>query len=104
MKKPNLFVVGAPKCGTTSMHNYLGQHPEIFMSSPKELHYFSRDIDCFTGKIKELYNYLQLFDSAGNAKYIGESSPEYLYSEVASQQIKELCSDAKIIIMLRNPL
>ncbi|MDB9455964.1 sulfotransferase family protein [Dolichospermum circinale] len=103
MKKPNLFVVGAPKCGTTSMHNYLGQHPEIFMSSQKEPHYFSRDIDCFAGKIKEISNYLQLFDSAGNAKYIGESSPEYLYSEVAAQQIKEFCSDAKIIIMLRNP-
>lgn len=103
MKKPNLFIVGAPKCGTTSMHNYLGQHPEIFMSDPKELHYFSPDVDYFPQKIKGLSNYLQFFDSAGDAKYIGESSPEYLYSEVAAQQIKEFCSDAKIIIMLRNP-
>jgi hypothetical protein len=103
MKKPNLFIAGAPKCGTTSMHNYLSQHPEIFMSSRKETHYFSSDIDCFPGRVKELSNYLQLFESAGNAKYIGESSPEYLYSEVAAQQIKEFCSDVKIIIMLRNP-
>ena len=103
MKKPNLFVVGAPKCGTTSMHDYLGQHPEIFMSSRKELHYFSQDINSFPGKIKELSDYLRLFDSAGDAKYMGESSPEYLYSEVAAQQIKEFCSEAKIIIMLRNP-
>ena len=103
MKKPNLFVVGAPKCGTTSMHNYLGQHPEIFMCSLKETHYFSPDLDCFSGRIKEISDYLPLFDSAGHAKYIGESSPEYLYSEVAAKQIKEFCSDAKIIIMLRNP-
>ncbi len=102
MKKPNLFIVGAPKCGTTSMHKYLAQHPEIFMSSFKEPHYFSPDVNFFW-RLKELPEYLSLFESAGNAKYLGESSPGYIYSEVASQQIKAFSPDSKIIIMLRNP-
>ena len=103
MEKPNLFVVGAPKCGTTSIHDYLGQHPEIFMSPRKELHYFAQDISNLSGEMKTVTDYLQFFNSAGNAQYRGESSPEYLYSEVAFQKIKALCPDAKIIITLRNP-
>ena len=46
MKKPDFFIVGAPKCGTTAMDEYLRQHPDIFMSA-KELHFFGKDL-CFT--------------------------------------------------------
>ena len=102
MSKPNLFIVGAPKCGTTSMHKYLAQHPEIFLSSYKEPHYFSPDVNFFW-RFKELPKYLSLFESTGNVNYVGESSPGYIYSEVAPQQIKAFSPDAKIIIMLRNP-
>ena len=42
--KPNFFIIGAPKCGTTSLHNYLKSHSQITMSNPKEPHYFSKDI------------------------------------------------------------
>ena len=44
IKKPNLFIVGAPRCGTTSLYRYLGQHPDIFMSSEKELNFFASDL------------------------------------------------------------
>jgi len=102
MHKPNLFIVGVPKAGTTSMHNYLAQHPEIFMSPYKEPYYFASDLN-FSWRVKELHQYLSLFNFSGTPKYIGESSPGYMYSKVAAQQIKEFCPTAKIIVLLRNP-
>ncbi|RMF05201.1 hypothetical protein D6764_05260, partial [Candidatus Woesearchaeota archaeon] len=113
MKKPNLFIVGAPKCGTTSLHEYLSQHPEIFMCPVKEPHYLCSDLheqaDRFHGKkdsFKGIPNdreYLQLFKDAGDRKIIGESTPVYLYSSAAPRLIKKMSPDAKIIIMLREP-
>ncbi|MCH9035408.1 MAG: sulfotransferase [Planctomycetes bacterium] len=44
MNKPDFFIVGAPKCGTTSLYEYLRQHPEVFMSRIKEPHFFGRDL------------------------------------------------------------
>jgi len=44
-RKPNFFIVGAPKCGTTALHTYLGQHPDIFVSEPKEPNYFGSLIE-----------------------------------------------------------
>lgn len=109
MKKPNFFIVGAPKCGTTAMHHYLGQHPEIFVltSTPqsmesilggkKELHFFSFH-RC------TLEEYLDYFSEAQSEKRVGESSVSYLYSQKAASAIKEFCPSARIIIMLRNPV
>ena len=42
-RKPNLFLIGAPKCGTTSLASYLSDHPQIFVSDPKEPHFFNTD-------------------------------------------------------------
>ena len=44
MKKPNLFIVGAPKCGTTALSEYLRQHPNVFMTNPKEPNFFADDM------------------------------------------------------------
>lgn len=102
MPFPNLFIVGAPKCGTTSMHTYLGQHPDIFMCEPKEPYYFLTDMphkDRFNAKA-----YFALFKQAKNVKYAGESSVVYLYSRTAASKIHSFCSTARIIIMLRNPI
>ena len=52
--KPNFFIIGAPKCGTTSLHNYLKSHSQITMSNPKEPHYFSKDIK--NGGIRNMRN------------------------------------------------
>ncbi len=99
---PNLFIVGAPRCGTTSFHDYLGQHPDIFMCEPKEPYYFLTDMphrDRFDEKA-----YFALFADSGNVKYAGEASVWYLYSRAAADEIKRFCPSARIIIMLRNPI
>ena len=110
--KPNLFIVGQPKSGTTALHQFLGQHPEIYMSSIKEPHFFCSDFhlesDRAYGK-KRFYDfrsesaYLQLFNKAKNVKVAGESSTNYLYSHVAAEKIYNFNPDAKIIIILREP-
>ncbi len=103
--KPNFFIVGAPKCGTSSMYYYLKQHPDIFMSKLKEPHYFSMDLLSRTHdyRIKNINTYLKLFANVSNEKRIGEASASYLYSKVAAENIKEFNPNARIIIMLRNP-
>ncbi len=110
--KPNLFIVGQPKSGTTALHQFLGQHPEIFMSSIKEPHFFCSDFhlesDRFYGKrrffdFRSESAYLQLFARTDKAKIVGESSTNYLYSQVAAEKIHNFNADAKIIIILREP-
>jgi len=113
MKKPNFFIVGAPRSGTTALYHYLKQHPDIFMSDYTEPHYFCTDFhresDKFFNKkirfpIRTNQNYLRLFKNASNEKLIGEATPEYLYSKDAAKNIYHFNPYAKIIISLRNPV
>ncbi len=100
--KPNFFIVGAPKCGTTAMDDYLSVHPEIFMAT-KEQHFFGKDLGyTITRTNKEAYQ--KSFEGSGNKKIIGEASVWYLFSKTAASEIKEFSPDAKILIMLRNPV
>ncbi len=104
--RPNFFIVGAPKCGTTSLHEYLQRHPDIFMPFFKEPHFFGSDLEGsrfrqFRGKPDR---YLKLFRDARGEKRIGESSPWYLTSGRAAEEIHSYDPAAKIIIMLRNPI
>ena len=110
--KPNLFIVGQPKSGTTALHQFLGQHPEIYMSSIKEPHFFCADFhlesDRAYGKqrffdFRSESAYLELFNRAKDVKVAGESSTNYLYSQVAAEKIYNFNPDAKIIIILREP-
>lgn len=95
--------MGAPKCGTTSLYEYLRQHPEIFMSSVKEPHYFGSDLE--SGKfIREEEHYLSLFSSRRDERFAGEASVYYLYSEKAAAEIHTCSPASRIIIMLRNPV
>jgi hypothetical protein len=111
IKKPNFFLVGAPKCGTTAMAQYLAKHPNIFMPI-KELHFFGSDlnfsptVDKFSSPRdkREVKKYLSFFDPVTEEKMIGESSVWYLYSKTASSEIKAFSPQSKIIIMLRNPV
>ena len=105
MGRPNFFIVGAPKCGTTALHEYLKPHPEIFMSEHKEPHYFSTDLkgwrfDRFREHPKD---YFALFDGVKNEKRVGESSVWYLYSQCAAREIHNYDPKAQIIIMIREP-
>jgi len=110
MKKqilPNFFIVGAAKAGTTFLYHYLKQHPDIYMSAVKEPHFFA-DID-INEKIKRRYffkwdDYLKLFKGVTNEKNIGEASVSYLCYEEAAWNIRKVIPDAKIIIVLRNPV
>jgi hypothetical protein len=104
MRKPDFFIVGAPKCGTTAMDDYLRQHPEVFMAAAKEPHFFAPDLLTPHSRFKNEGDYLSLFSDAGDEKVLGESSVGYLYSNVAAARIKEFNPRAKIIIMLRNPV
>ena len=106
---PNLLIVGAAKCGTTSLHNYLKQHPDIFMSKQKEPHFLiNSDIgeDRIHKAITVLEDYEDMFKTNSIYKYKGESSVMYLaFPEFSIKNIKKyLDPDVKIIIMLRNPV
>jgi hypothetical protein len=103
MNNPNFFVIGAPKCGTTALAKYLSEHPEVFMTDPKEPHHYSTDIN--HGKFKDKSAYLSLFNEvAKEHKAIGEASVWYLYSKDAVENILKDYPNAKFIIMLRNPV
>lgn len=102
MRKPDFFIVGAPKCGTTAMQDYLRQHPDIFMPKIKEIHYFGSDLHHEgPGTLEE---YLSLFKRVTEEKRVGETSVLYLYSGLAAKEIKDFEPRAQIIIMLRNPV
>lgn len=101
---PNFFIVGAAKAGTTAIHAALQQHPEIYMSGIKEPGYFSPDISIRTEWNRDLAAYLSLFAEAEDAQVRGESTPAYLYSTVAAGRIKDFDPDARILIVLRNPI
>lgn len=98
-RKPNLFIVGPPHTGTTSLWRYLGEHPDVVMSKLKEPSFF---ID-FNPQIKTMKQYMKQFDHAKNEKIIGEASPNYIYSPSAAKRIHRFNPKAKIIIMLRDP-
>lgn len=103
-RKPDFWIVGAPKCGTSAMHEYLRQHPQIFIPRRMEMHFFGSDL-VFPrgGKIGSLEEYLGYFAGASDGQRVGEKSVWYLYSDRAAREIREFCSAAQIIVMLRNP-
>lgn len=103
MRKPNFFIVGAPRCGTASMYAYLKQHPEIWVSVDKEPHFFGSDLTVQPGTIREEDLYLELFAGAGDRPRLGEASVWYLSSERAPYEIRSYVPGAKIIILMRSP-
>jgi len=103
MRKPNFFIVGAPRCGTASMYAYLKQHPEIYVSVDKEPHFFGSDLTPQPGTIREEDLYLRLFAGAGDRPRLGEASVWYLSSKRAPSEIRAFAPDAKIVILLRSP-
>ncbi len=98
-KKPNLFVLGAGKSGTTSLYMYLAAHPEIFMSPVKEPTFFS---DCFQ-VVADPITYLQLFQKATHQRWIGEASHAYLSHPGAADCLKACFPESRFIVILRNP-
>lgn len=98
---PNLFVIGATKCGTTLFHDLLDQHPDIFMSRPKELWHFNR-----TDHLDNEQRYLSHFSEGAGFPVRGESTP--IYSETLTfphvpAALRDFCPSAKIIYLVREP-
>lgn len=110
MNKPNFFIVGTPKAGTTSLYHYLDEHPDVFVSPIKETNFFSYEEIKSQGlfyneeHICTLSAYEDQFANAGKAKAIGEASVSYLFYPSVPAKIKYYNPDAKIIAILRNPI
>lgn len=109
--RPNFLVIGAMKAGTTSLHQYLAAHPQVFMSTIKETHFFVQGL---TGELGRLYGwergwawYERNFEGAGGALAIGESSPSYTaypLREGVPARIAAAIPDARFIYLLRHPI
>lgn len=111
MKRPNFFIVGAPKCGTTSLYRYLESHPQVYMSIPKEVNYFSKSALEKQGlyysdyKVQNEKEYLSLFKEATEIhQAVGEASVSYLFYPEVARCIYAFNANSKIVIVLRNPV
>jgi Sulfotransferase family len=102
---PDFFLVGAPRCGTTSLSRYLGAHPHVCFSVPKEPHYFTYVDPPSTEALR--HDYLELFfghyDPALH-RAIGEGSVSTLYFPEAVERILRYAPEARFIAMVRNPV
>jgi len=116
IKEPNFLVIGAGKSGTTSLYEYLKDHPEVFMSSVKETNFFALEGESIEQKndpdqmhhypwsITDYEDYQDLFKGVNKEKAVGEVSPMYLYSEKAALSIKERLPEVRLIAILRQPV
>jgi hypothetical protein len=112
---PDFLVIGAPKAGTTALHAALARHPELYMSPIKEPKFFLTDGppptkggpgDALTYRehVWRREDYEALFDPAPPGALCGESTPLYLYDRAAMRRIRETLPDAKLIVILRDPV
>lgn len=100
IKAPDFIIIGAGKCGTTSLYKYLDRHPQIFLPNKKELRFFDKNFN---------YGwewYLSQFPSICDRPdlFTGEASPSYLFLPHVAQRIKDFAPQTKLIVMLRNPV
>lgn len=116
MTIPNFLIIGAAKAGTTSLYNWLNQHPQIYMTPIKETNFFAfegEDISYPQGTISESYlagfktsydSYIEQFQGVSTEIAIGDASPSYLYHSNASKRIQSYLPNVKIIAILRDPV
>ena len=104
-RRPGFFIVGMPKCGTCALALYLGEHPNVFMCTPKEPGYFSdRIIDQYRSARTER-DYLALFTNATSEHLtIGEATTRYSLYPESLWRIQAFNPNARIILMVRNPI
>ncbi len=103
VRRPDFFIVGAPKCGTTSLYAYLASHPQVFMPENKEPCFLAKDFSCSLYPQTE-EDYLKMFVGAEAHQKMGEATSTYLYSRTAAEHIKRFNPEAKIIVLLRDPV
>ncbi len=112
---PDFLIIGAGKSGTTSVDNYLKQHPSIFISDRKEPNFFGYELNTaedfkgmpqlnhYKSSITNLQEYLQLFEMAEANQIKGETSNTYMYHEKAAERIFHHKPEIKLIAILRQP-
>ena len=112
---PNFFIIGAARSGTTSLEEYLCQHPDIYITTKKESHFFAAEElpPVFTGPgddrlnervIRDEETYTRLFVDQQRTKAIGETSVFYLCYPGSAERIAQAVPEAKIIVILREPV
>lgn len=105
---PNFFVIGAQKAGTTSVYEYLRQHPEVYMSPVKEPGYLKDGpgLGLAPGEraVTDRAEYLALFDGVTTERAIGEATASYLQSATSAGRIADVVPGARLVAVLRNPV
>jgi hypothetical protein len=101
--RPDFFIVGAFKAGTTALYEYLRAHPQVFMPFHKEPNFFGDDLIRHYGRLT-VDEYLALFRAAAPGQRVGEASTWYLYSASAATEIEAFSPGAQVIVSLRNPI
>ncbi|MFI6512706.1 sulfotransferase family protein [Streptosporangium sp. NPDC050855] len=115
MPLPNFLTIGAPKAGTTALHSALARHPRLFMSPVKEPKFFLSDgppptkggpgdAQTYREHVWRREDYEALFSEAPPGTLTGESTPFYLYDRAAQRRIRETIPDARLIVVLRDPV
>lgn len=103
MKRPNFFLIGAPKCGTTSLAAWLDEHPQVYMSKLKEPHHFNTDQAYVVTKSRRQYE--NLFNGVKERQVaIGEASVYYAYSSAAIEGVEKYSPGSKYVLCIRNPM
>lgn len=115
MPMPDFLIIGAQKAGTSSLYYYLKQHPQIYMSPIKELHFFTYEGESSHGSssiaqhnesfavVNNIEDYQKIFQAAPESSVVGEASPSYIYAPKAAERIKHHIPNAKLIAILRHP-
>lgn len=102
-QKPNVFILGAPKCGTTAISRYLREHSAVYVSNPKETNYFCPDVR--PSSYQSEMDYLETcFADSANYHTVVESSVMNLYSEHAVPSILAFNPEARFVVFLRHPI
>ena len=103
LRMPDFFIIGAAKCGTTTLYKYLCRHPSVFMSTPKEMSFFSKDHVYAQG----LEWYAELFAAAKPTQICGEASTTYTrwpHYQQTAQRLAAVQPNAKLVYIVRNPV
>jgi hypothetical protein len=99
INKPNFFILGAGRSGSTHLHHLLKQHPNIYLTRPKEPTFFCKPFQV----IKNPIDYYELYDAVADETVIGEASHAYLSNPGTAGVLKALFPESKFVVILRNP-
>ncbi len=94
---PTYIIAGAMRCGTTALNSYLRAHPDIAVSSSKEVHFFDSKFDL------GLDWYREQFPGSDGAVAVGEATPNYMFRPNALERLRTTLPDVKLVLVLRNP-